>query len=228
MSIAYVLLFPYIVLFAVISVTLALAPMSIIDLRSYAIPYILLLVVCLFVFLVCLVKIPSLRVYRQKRNLLVYTMLVLVLGLIAYRAYDISLGPNYISFEIKKTQTPIYAGKENQFSVTCYSDGVKEAKFYMILKSANATLQVGDQQGYIKVNDTAIKIPFALHGSEEQTKPVYFTAAANVSSLEFYPSIERSKDSQILVMTWLSGIQCTWNPTTHSFVMADSMPLAVP
>jgi len=205
-----------------------LMPTSTIDPRSYAVPYILLFFVCLLVFLVCIINFRSLRVYRRKRNLLVYAVLVLVLTLIAYQANGVSLGPSYISYGIKKTQTPIYAMEQNQFGVTCYCDGGKVATFYMVMKCANATLHVDEQLNYIQVNDTAIKIPFSFRGSGEQTKPVYFTVTANVSSVEFYPSIERESGSSIMVTTWLSEIRCVLDPATGRYAMADSLPIPVP
>jgi hypothetical protein len=191
-------------------------------------PYLMLLAIGLVVVIAVIWKRPSMRLYRRKRNILVYSVLALVFSLIALQAYEVSLGPNYISFGIEKTATPIYIGIENHFSVTCYSDGGKQASFYMIIKSANATLQTKGETGYIQVNDTAIKIPFSFQGSGQLTKPIYFTAYANVSSLEFYPVIERQDDSPIIVTSYLSEIQCMWDPTTNSFSMADSPPVAVP
>jgi hypothetical protein len=89
-------------------------------------------------------------------------------------------------------------------------------------------LQTVEQQGYIQLNSTAIKIPFNFHGSGTQTKPVYFTADANVSSLAFIPSVERQKDSPLLVWVYLSEIQCTYNPATNTFTMADSYRFLFP
>jgi hypothetical protein len=193
-----------------------------------AYPYIMLLVICLIIVIVAFWKYPPLRVYRRKHNLLVYAVLILIISLIAHQAYDVFLGPNYVSFGLEKTQTPIYAGQENQFGVTCYSNGGKEVHFYMVIQSANATLQVGGLQDYIQLNDTAIMIPFSFHGSGEQTKLVHFTADTNVSGLAFYPSFKRQNDSQVLVTSYLTEIQCNWDSATNSFAMADSPPLVVP
>jgi hypothetical protein len=128
----------------------------------------------------------------------------------------------------QKTQTPIYALEQNQFGVTCYCDGGKEATFYIAMKCANATLQVNEQVNYIQVNDTAVKIPFSFRGSGQQTKPVYFTVNANVSTVEFFPSIERQGGDSIIVTTWLSEIQCVLDPSTRRYAMADSSPIPVP
>ena len=192
-----------------------------------AYPYIMLLSICLIILAVVFWRYPSFRVYRRRRNLAIYAALALFFSLIAYQAYNVSLGPTFISFGIEKTQTPIYSGQQNHFSVTCYSSGAKEANFYMTFKSANATLQANGEQGYIQVNSTAIKIPFAFHGNGEQTKPVFFTANSNVTSLAFFPTFER-QEGDFIIVAYLSEIQCNWDPSTSSFVMADSPPIAVP
>jgi hypothetical protein len=173
-------------------------------------------------------KYPSLKIYRRKRNLLVYTALVLFFSLIAYQAYTISLGPNYVSFNIQKTETPILAGQQNRFSVTCNSDGARDIEFYMVIQCTNATLQANGQQGYLQVNSTAVKIPFSFHGDGSETKPVYFTADSKVSSISFYPSIEAPNGAPIAVEVYLREIQCTYDATTNSYAMADSMPVYVP
>lgn len=202
--------------------------MSIINPIADAYPYLVLIAICLIAVLVVFWKYPPIRAFRRKRNLLFYAFLLLSLFLLVYQAYTVSLGPNYVSFSIEKTDTPIYAQQQNHFSVTCTSDGAKDIHFYMVIRSSNATLQTVEQQGYIQLNSTAIKIPFNFHGSGTQTKPVYFTADANVSSLAFIPSVERQKDSPMLVWVYLSEIQCTYNPATNTFTMTDSYPIPVP
>lgn len=195
----------------------------------YFVPCIFLITLVSIIILLCFVKFKSLRNIRRRRNWVIYACLI-ILGLLFYQVYYASLGPNEVGFTIQKTQTPIYAGQENQFSVTCTSSGVKQADFYMVIRSLNATLRISDQS-YVQVNNTAIKIPLSFHGSGTQTKYVYFTADANVSSLSFYPSIERLNDSPIRVWVHLSEIQCSYDPVTHSFAMADSAasyPMAIP
>jgi hypothetical protein len=195
--------------------------------HAYFIPYIILITVCLVVFVGCLVGVPSLRSYRRKRNIAIYAIFMIVMGLVAFQAYNSSVGPNYISFSILKTQTPIFTGQQVSYGVTCHCDGVKDANFYMVIKSANATLNAADQQGYIQVNGTCIKVPFSFHGGGDQTKPIYFTADVNVSSIAFYPRVERGEGDYVVAVV-LTEIQCIWNPATECFAMADSMGLPVP
>ena len=190
----------------------------------------------LLLFHICVIaivvfwKFPSLRVYRRKRNLAIYMAILLISGLTAYQVYNVSLGPNFISFSIQKTQSPIHAGEPNHLVVTCRSEGAREVHFYMTIYSKNATLQARGNEGYIQLNETAIKIPFAFHGNGEQAKPIFFTVNANVSSISFYPRIERQDGDRIAVVTYLSEVQCTFDPITNSYVMAasSSQPTAVP
>lgn len=193
----------------------------------YFVPCIFLIALISIIILLCFIKFKSLRRIRRRRNWVIYACLIL-LGLLFYQAYYASLGPNDVSFSIQAPQTPIYGGQQNQFSITCTSSGVKQADFYMVIRSNNATLYVNDQPGYIQTNSTAVKIPFSFQGGGTQTKPIYFTADKNVSSLAFYPSIEPINSSPMVVWVYLSEIQCTYDPATQSFAMADSYPQAVP
>jgi hypothetical protein len=193
-----------------------------------AAPYIGLLAVSLLVVVAVFLKFPSIKVYRRKRNLLAYAVLFIVLSLLAYQAYTVSLGPNYVSFSIQKTQTPIFAWQQNQFSVTCTSSGARDIDFYMVIQCSNATLQTGYSEGYIQANNTAVKIPFSFHGDGSETKPVYFTADANASSISFYPSFEDQSGSPFVVEVYLSEFQCVYDAATNSYAMADSIPVYVP
>lgn len=148
--------------------------------------------------------------------------MITVYCLAVYQVYDISLGKNYVSFGVEKTKTPIYSNHQNQFSLTCRSNGVRVISFYLTVTCANATLQANNQQGYIQVNDTAVKIPFSFNGDGEETKPVFFTADLNVSSISFYPLIEwRQNYGQMYVMTYIREVQCTFDPVTRSYIMLD-------
>jgi hypothetical protein len=100
-----------------------------------AAPYYALLGVCVMVVAAVLLKYPSIKAYRKKRNLLAYAIIIIIIDLIAYQAISVSLGPNYVSFSIQKTQTPILAGRQNQFSVTCNSDGAETKPVYFIVDS---------------------------------------------------------------------------------------------
>jgi hypothetical protein len=196
----------------------------------YVLPLTILLIIFLIATIVAFCVYRPMRAYRRKRNLLAYAVLVIVFSLSAYQLYDYSLGWNYVSFGIEKTQTPIFVNQQNQFSVTCHSSGKRVISFYMTIRCANATLQTNNQQGYIQLNDTAIQIPFNFNGFGDEIKPVYFTANANVSSISIYPFIERQKDNPFSVMGGLGEIQCTFDPATNSFAMADSptQPYPVP
>jgi hypothetical protein len=95
----------------------------------------------------------------------------------------------------------------------------------MVIRSDNATLNADGQRGYIQVNATAIKIPFSFQSGGVQTKLMYFTVDANVSSFSFYPTVERINNSPIIIWVYLNEIRGTYNQTTHSYLMGDSFPM---
>ena len=160
---------------------------------------------------------------------MIYILLILFCSSIVYRAYDVSLGPNHISFSIENSVKRVYAGVESQFSITGTSGGSRDVSFYLVLTSANATLLVEGEPGYIQMNKTAIKIPFSFNGSGKEIKPIHFTVDANVTSFELYPSFEHSKDRyNYLIMASLGEIYCMLDPTTDSYTVPKSLGWPVP
>jgi hypothetical protein len=188
----------------------------------YFVPCVFLIVLSSIIILLCFVKFKSLRNIRRRRNWVIYASLIL-LGLLFYQAYYASLGPNEVYFSLQKPQIPVYSGHENQFSITCSCGGIRQADFYLVIRSDNATLSTKGQPGYIQVNATAIKIPFSFQRGGVQTKLVYFTADANVSSFSFYPTVERN--SPIMIWVFLNEIRSTYDPATRSYQMGDSFPM---
>lgn len=191
-----------------------------------AAPYLALLGVSVMVVAAVILKYPSIKVYRQKRNIIFYAAIAIVLSLIAYQACDIAAGPDYIAFSSQRTQTSIYSGQQNQFSITCSCNGLKDASFYLVVAGENATLQANGQPGYVQLNATAIQVPFSFHGGGEQTKPIFFTAAENVSGISFYSTPKFENHSSLLVEFYLSDIHCIWDSANGSFVMGNSIPIA--
>lgn len=190
----------------------------------YFIPCIFLIIITSIIILLCFVKFKSLWNYRRRRNWTIYVLLVL-LGLLFYQAYYASLGPNDVYFSLEKPQTPIYSGHENQFSITCRSGGLNRADFYLVINSDNATLNADGHHGYIQVNATTIKVPFSFQSGGVQTKLVYFTVDANVSSFTFYPTVERINSSPIIVWVLLNEIRGNYNPATHAYLIGDAFPM---
>jgi hypothetical protein len=186
-------------------------------------PYIALAVVCIIVSIILFLKIPSLREIRKKRNLIVYAAFILILGLTVYQAYDLSLGPTVISYNLAKNEKEFYAGQVNKLNISCESLCMRETSFYLVLKSVNATLVVENQQNYIQLNSTAIKMPFTLSSVHEtQSKVLSFIIDKNVANFEFYPNIERLKDFPIVTGS-TRQVQCAWNSTTNSYIV-DIIP----
>ncbi len=186
------------------------------SIANYFIPYAVHLTIILVVILICFLKFQSLRKYRRKRNLLVYAVLAILVGLLAYETYNQFLGPAIVSYSVVGGNQ-FYAGQVNQFTVSCENLGMRETSFYLVLNSENASLLAENQQDYIQVNSTSIKIPFTLHSLHEKTTAtVFFSINENVTSCAFYPNIERANYSPIVTGSTLRA-ECIWNAETNSY-----------
>lgn len=133
--------------------------LSVIDPSVYAFPYAIALIAFFAIVLALFVKLPSLRQYRKKRNLLIYGAIVLVAVLLVYQARDVATGPTYISYVFDCGADEFPSGQMNQFNVTCSNNGFRTANFYIVLQSVNASFPAQNSQDYIKVNSTTLKIP---------------------------------------------------------------------
>jgi hypothetical protein len=160
-------------------------------------------------------KFPSLRVYRKKRNLLIYSVLVLTLSLLASQSYDLFLGPTCVSYSLDNGEKQFYTGRINTFSVSSHNMGMRTVSFTLIIKSVNASFTPYSQQTYPQSNSTTIKIPFSfLHGGRE-TKLVQFMIDENVTGFAFYPSIEQ----RIVVTSYTWQAVGVWSGETNSYTL---------
>ncbi len=187
------------------------------------IPYIILFSVIVIITIACFAMISSLRKYRSRKNLVVYGVVALMLGLTAYLAvnvaYEASMGPMMVTYDLNHRGTPFYAGQTSQFTVTCETYGRRETSFYLVLNGENASI-AADNQEYIQMNDTAIKIPFTLNNiHQEAVKTVYFKINENASSCRFYTDTEPLPPSNHVPIVTGATVQvdCIRNPRTNSF-----------
>ena len=197
-----------------------LRALSIVSPSVKAIPYIILLIVLSLVFLGVLLVFSSLRKYRRKRNLLIYSVMVLILVLIVIQAHDVALGPTLVSFGFDVSSNEFYPIKANQFNISSANSGLRTTSFYIVLKSVNASFVVENQQDYIQVNRTMVKIPFTFQelGRASESKPVFFTIDENVTSFLFKADIE-TQDSSTLLVGAVFWMNCTWNSTKTSYTI---------
>ncbi len=122
---------------------------------------------------VCFYRFPSLRSIRKPRNLLVYLVMLLLLGSVAYQVYDAFLGVSVVTYDantLSFADNEFVAGQVFELEVFCENLGMRETSFYLTLTSTNASLTVGSQQNYIQVNNTAIKIPFHFAAAQYTRK----------------------------------------------------------
>jgi hypothetical protein len=189
----------------------------------YFLPSVVLLIVLLITVPLCFLRFLSLRKYRRKRNLLVYIILVLMLSLLAFEAYDQFVGPAMVSITL--AGEPFFANRVNPIEVTVENLAGRETSFYLVLNSANATL-TADSLEIIQLNSTAVKIPFNLHSlHEDVTKTVHFQMDNNVTGCIFYQSIERSNHGTI-VTGGTDRAESVWNNRTGRYTL-NPIPGAV-
>ena len=194
--------------------------LSIADPSVKAIPYIILLIVLTFVFLGFLLVFSSLRKYRRKRNLLIYSVMVLVFVLIVFQAHDLALSPTHVSFGFDISSNEFYPVEANHFNISSSNSGLRTTSFYIVVKSVNASFEVENQKDYIQVNSTMIKVPFTFQelGRASESKPVFFTIDENVTSFLFKADIE-TQDSSTLLVGAVFWMNCTWNSTKNSYTI---------
>jgi len=175
--------------------------------------------VFLAVLSVCFFKVPSFRVYRKRRNLIIYAVSALILGLLAYQAYDSFLGPAYVSYSLENGETRFYAGRVNTLSVSSSNMGMRTASFNLILKSVNASFTPNTQQNYVQVNSTIIKVPFSFPQGGRETKPVQFTIDENVSAFAFYTSTDMGNGDAHFSVYFVLHAESVWDSKTSSFTL---------
>jgi hypothetical protein len=178
-------------------------------------PYIIMLSVFLVIIAVCFFKIPSLRAYRRKRNLLIYAALLLIISLTAYQACDLFLGPAWVSYSIDDGWKQFYPRRINTFTVSSSNMGMRTASFNLIIKSVNASFVVDSQQYFGHGNGTEIKVPFSFPQGGTDTKTVHFTIDENVTSFSFDISVE----GQVFVTSYTMQANGEWNSKTDSYTL---------
>jgi hypothetical protein len=181
------------------------------------VPYAILLIVSLVIITVCFLKLPSLRAFHKRRNLLIYVISALILSLIAYEACDSSLGPTVVSYNLETETNQFYGGQVNQFNISCTNLGIRETNFYLVVKSINASFIVGEQLNYVQINSTAIKILFKLNAFNvhtTNTKSVIFTIDANATGFGFY------FDCPVLATSSTTEALGLWNTTTNIYSLS--------
>jgi hypothetical protein len=194
--------------------------LAMIDPAVYATPYIIAFIVCLMVFSALILGVSSLR-NRRKRNIAVYAVMVLVLGLLAFQAHDVALGPTYVNYDFKFSKSAFYPDVVNQFNITSGSSGVRTANYFVVLNSVNASFTDSNAPDYIRVSNTTIKIPFSFNELKEASasKPVLFEISQNVTGFVVDVDFEPQEGSKIAVTSWTSMMTCSYNSTLNCYTI---------
>jgi len=197
--------------------------LAIVDPSVYAFPYAIALTVLALVVLTLFFKFPSLKQYRQKRNLLVYGAVALIAVLLVFQAHDVAIGPTHISYMFDCGSGEFSSGCTNQFNVTCSNSGFRTANFYIVLQSVNASFIAQNPQDYLKVNSTTLKIPFSFQELNRATesKPVFFEINQNATGFSFSACVEAQSGSSLIVVTCMPTLAGCWNSTSNRYTIND-------
>ncbi|MCW4044086.1 MAG: hypothetical protein NWE94_01040 [Candidatus Bathyarchaeota archaeon] len=187
----------------------------------YALPYAAMFLGILIIIIVLLARFPSLRKYRRKRNILIYLVTGLVLVLLIFQM-DNATKRALVSCSIDNDTAKFYVEEVNQLNLYCENHGDRDASFYLVLSSVNASFPVQTRQTYLRVSSTTIKVPFLLQERElpvdAEIKPVFFTIDKNVTSFSFNISVE-AHDSPVDVSMVLTDLLYVWNGTENCYIL---------
>jgi amino acid transporter len=191
-----------------------------IDAPPFPLPYIILFLLIVITAMVLLAKFPSLRKYRRKRNIIIYSILTVALVFTLFLAYE-SPRKTILEYYLNDYHKfPDYCPATiNQFNLTCHNRGDKANSFYMIINSVNTSFPTQPQEIYVSVNDTTIKVLFTLGESgssnEKDTKRVLFNINENVTGFSIKVKPETRND--LIGAGSLHAMQYVWNGTENCY-----------
>ena len=183
-------------------------------------PYIILFLLIAITAIALLVKLPSLRKYRRKRNSIIYSVFAVALGFTLFQVYETPRKTILEYYLNDYSKFPDYYPKIiNQFNLTCHNIGDRTNSFYMMLNSVNASFPTQPQESHISIRDTAIKVLFTLGESgssnEKDTKSVLFSINDNVTG--FSIKVEPETWNDLLGAGSLYAMQYVWNGTENCY-----------
>jgi hypothetical protein len=164
----------------------------------------------------CLIKFRSLRNFRKKQNLLVYSVVLLLLGLIAYQTNDLSLGSPLVTNRVSLTNNKFQAEKISQLTVTCENLCNRELTCNLTVTAVNVSLTMANQENYVQVDNSTIDIPLHFNiGSihNEQTKTVLFTIKKDSANFQI------TLDSPIMTTGGQCRVEGSWDANTSSYMV---------
>jgi hypothetical protein len=179
-------------------------------------PFLILFAAISIAAMACLIKFRSLRNFRKKRNIAVYAIVLLLLGLIGYQVYDWSLGSPLITNRVSLTNNKFQAEKIIELSMTSQNLCNRELTFNLTVSGVNASLTMGNQEDYVQVDSSTIKIPFHFNrGSidSDQIKTVLFTINKDCTGFKIDLS------SPVTTTGGQCRVEGSWDATTSSYTV---------
>jgi hypothetical protein len=206
-----------------------IVPLSRVSMLPLVLLYILAIVIVSIVILLLLRKYPSLRNIRKKRNILIYCILALIPGLLIFQLDTVARRAD-VGFGIDSIPDKAFRGKISQITLYCNNRGSRSAEFYVVLTSLNASITVRDQQDYLLVSSTTVKVPFSLSenwiSGNSDRKNVFFTVDSNVTSFSFWVDIENRAFGELDTPGGVWSVRFVWNATENCYIMTERSQIA--
>jgi hypothetical protein len=192
-------------------------PLSIVAPSTYAIPYILAIVVVFAIILSLLAKYRSLRNYARKRNIAVYCAFILVLGLLMFQADSVSRRA-LVGYGLSNSYDKAYRGQTNQVVWSCSNHGGRQADFYLVVNSVNASFISQNKNDYVLASSTTVKVPFSISSGGSESRPVFFTVEDGATGFSFSTIVENKGYGGFDVNTAMTEVTFVWNSTENCYV----------
>jgi|WetSurMetagenome_2_1015567.scaffolds.fasta_scaffold01496_1 hypothetical protein len=199
-----------------LAVTLSLA-----DPSFFAIPYYFAIFAVLIVLLVLLVARPSLRKYTKKRNIALYFVFILILGSLFFQIDNVSRRA-LVSYEMDWKYNKAYSESVNEVVWSCSNyHGSRSADFYLVVSGVNVSFVVQNQDDYVLLSSTVVKVPFSIWGNSEN-KSIFYTVNSNVTRFSFSSSIENRGWGGIDVSLGMASVTFVWNATDNCYALTSA------
>jgi hypothetical protein len=196
--------------------------LAIADSSFFVTPYYFAVFAVLIVLLILLVARPSLRKYTKKRNIAVYFVFILVLGLLFFQIDNVSRRA-LVDYTMDMRYDKAYPDSVNEVAWSCSNyHGSRSADFYLIVSSVNASFVVVHQSDYVLVNSTAVKVPFSIWGNSDN-QSIFFFVKSNATGFSFHTSIENRGWGGIDVSTAMRRVMFVWNATENCYVIKEAV-----
>jgi hypothetical protein len=192
-------------------------PLQMVSSLYYSFPYIVVLLAVFVVSVVLFIVFPTLRIYRKRRNILIYAAIAVVLVSLVAQIDNVSRRA-IIDYAVGGP-TKFYSGTLNQLTLSSGNHGNRDARFTLVISSVNASFQIQPQQNSIQTDNKTAKVQFYLQESwfpkSSDNKPLFFTIDDNVTGFSF--SVSFDSHGSVDVASGVTSLSYVWNGTENCY-----------